>query len=54
MKIFKHLFKVIYMLSKQKFCKHNNIEKSSCPFTGLTYETCTGCWKRISAVKTNG
>jgi hypothetical protein len=52
MKTFLHVLKAIGMVSKQKFCKHNNINESSCPFTGMTYKTCESCWKRTSVVKT--
>jgi hypothetical protein len=53
MSFFIYLIKSMPMIIKQKVCKHIETNKSSCPFTGLTYVTCVKCWKRISAIKTN-
>jgi len=36
------------------FCKHKEIEKSSCPFTGNTYSICVKCNKITYTEKTNG
>lgn len=54
MSFFIYLIKSMPMIIKQKVCKHIETNKSSCPFTGMTYEKCLVCFKKISIVKTNG
>jgi hypothetical protein len=34
--------------AQQLFCKHVDTLKSSCPFTGRTYTTCTVCLQRLN------
>ncbi len=54
MKLIKHLGKVIVWNFKRIGCKHGNLEVASCPYTMLTYTTCTKCKTRIKVEKTNG
>jgi len=43
------LFNVI----KAIWCKHVSTEKSSCPFTAKTYETCIDCGRMVSIMTTH-
>ena len=38
---------------KALWCKHITTEKSSCPFTAKTYETCVDCGQTVSVMKTH-
>lgn len=53
MRILKHLVKVASAKSKSLFCKHPELESSSCPFTGLTYTYCKACMKKMNTRRTN-
>lgn len=48
MKVFKDFINISKTMVKQKFCKHVNLESSSCPFTGRTYTDCLKCFKRLN------
>ena len=38
---------------KAFWCKHVSTEKSSCPFTAKTYETCVDCGQLVSVMTTH-
>ena len=48
MKVFKDFINISKTIVQQKFCKHVNLESSSCPFTGRTYTDCSKCFKRLN------
>lgn len=48
MKNIKYFIGIAGASIKQKFCKHSELDKSSCPFTGRTYTTCIKCFKRLN------
>ena len=52
MRIAKHFVKVFKSLFFQHSCKHENVDKASCPFTGKTYTTCIDCMKRLEVRNT--
>ena len=52
MKAVRHLLWVAKMRIKAITCKHTDFEVLSCPFTKLTYTTCTSCLTRMKVEKT--
>ena len=46
MKVLKHFWWVLTHKIKAFNCKHVNTDVASCPYTGLTYTTCTRCLAR--------
>jgi hypothetical protein len=47
-RIVKHMFKMSKAFVLRVFCKHNDSQKGSCPFTGRTYTVCVKCKKRLA------
>jgi hypothetical protein len=43
----------LFNVLKAFWCKHVNTEKSSCPFTAKTYETCNDCGQMVSVMITH-
>jgi hypothetical protein len=48
MKVIKNFINISTIIVKQRFCKHADLESSSCPFTGRTYTDCLKCFKRLN------
>ena len=53
MRIIKHFIKVGRAYLVRIGCKHDVTHEGSCPFTGMTYTTCSRCLTRVGVRKTD-